>query len=425
MNNSNRRLFVVMLNGHAGCLKTTLSYLLATALEAGHVSTSLFGPIVPDRASEQFSALRDKRYSLALATATAYLQKGTSIVVDGTFALRRWRESLYRVGQQYGAEELVAVNCGCSDVKVLEERFRYRASNLNVPDATADSMNAYLGSVAEFEELENDDVPPGLQLSVLSFDSCTGKAQVIRPGQQATVVAKLISLFGEKGMLARPLFSSAPSESRGIPMVLLEGIGGSGKSTQTELLCDPLRKYFGMNTAIGGEFSSSPLGRFIDRSRGQGLRVSPVPDPLAQNFLVMTDLMSCFLDVRRSSTVYILDSGILGRLAHLSASRVEEFPPDAWSELVGTTSQVLERLIIGDAHAVSIFLDCPVDLAIERLESRGERLTSKDYQFLHKLNDAFRNLIANRPDVAIVNAAGSRRDVTEQIIDEVRRRLGR
>jgi thymidylate kinase/predicted kinase len=415
--------FVVMLNGHAGCLKTTLSYLLAPGLNAGHVSTSLFGPIVPDRASKVFLALRDKRYSLAMTAAAAYLRSGTSVVIDGTFALRRWRERLYQIAEQHGAQELIAITCGCSDIKRLEERFRHRADNADVPDAAAHSIDAYRGSVAEFEALDADDIPRGVRLSILSFDSCTGTVTILKPGEKGAAVVGLISLLQKNGMFARPLFKSVSREAQGNPMVLLEGIGGSGKSTQAALLQNPLREYFGINPVISGEFSSSPLGRFIDSSRRHGLRISPVDDHLAQNFLVITDLISCFIKTQPRRAVHILDSGILGRLAHLEALRVEEFPVDAWNELLETTSQVLERLIIGNSSAVSVFLDCPVEIAIDRLRGREGELLAKDGEFLHRLSGAFRKLVARRPGVAVIDAVGSPKVVSERIVTAVTARL--
>ena len=408
-----------MLNGYAACLKTTLSYLLATALEVGHVSTSLFGPIVADRASGDFLSLREQRYTSANAATAAYLTRGTSVVVDGTFALRRWRESFYQTAREFGVQEVVAVTCICSDIRLLEERFRHRANNVDVPDAAAHSFSAYAGSMKEFEPLDHDEIPQEIRLSRLLFDSCSGTVQILKSGEKAIVVAELINIFIRRGMLAQPLFSSTSQEVQERRIVLLEGIGGSGKSTQAELLREPLGEYFGVNPLIRGEFSNSPLGRFIDTSRGDALLISPVEDPLAQNFLVTTDLMSCFLKPSFGKTVHILDSGILCRLAHMNAFRVEVFPVEAWRTLLETTSRVLKHLVIGNSLSVSIFLDVPVEVAIERLRSRQRKLVEKEREFLLRLDRAMRELIAQRPDVVIVDAVGAPEVVNKRIVAAV------
>lgn len=196
-----------MLSGYIACLKTTLSYLIAPAFGLAHISTSVLGPFKPLRKAPDFFLLRDRRYEIAEKIAVTYLKNNVSIVLDGTYALRRWRNNIYKLGYKYGTEDVIAIKCICSNRDALKKRLAYRQKYIGVPDAQANTINAFEQSKEEFESISNDKLPDGKNISLIKFDSGTFKVEIKESNSKyANNIAGEIKNFMKHGRLNESIF---------------------------------------------------------------------------------------------------------------------------------------------------------------------------------------------------------------------------
>ena len=431
-------MYVVMLNGHAGCLKTTLSYLLAPALQLGHISTSVLGTFIPQREDPRFLELRDQRYRIAAEIAEVYLKRGVSIVLDGTYTLRRWREKIYEMAHTYDASDVIAVTCTCSRPEVVKERFAYRRRVRGVPDAAANSVDAYWGSVEEFEPIEDDRLPDGRRPSHLEFDSGIFGVTVREcNSQDAEDVAAVLRYLVSSGRLAEPLFTSPDSSSialsrrtaSGQLWVELEGIGGSGKTAQCHHLTAALRSAFpGLRIVAVDEFSASSLGDFL-RSRlvyGFRLNIGQVPPSLLECLAVLADAVHRGEACARNGLwdIAIFDEYRWTHVAHTLAL----IPPDTNKEtrehIRYAVEVLINRLPPLPGEGVTFFLDCPVEVAIKRLEKRHHSsFRAEHLAFLRRLEAAYEDILAANPDIYQIDATQPEEIVTRDILRVLKHQL--
>ena len=385
---------------------------------AGHVSTSVLGPIVSVRDAADFLPLRERRYERALELMEAYLRTGTSVVIDGTFSLRRWRKVVYRVAAKLGVREVAAVSCVCSDPAQLEQRFRFRDRNPSSPDASASTMIAYEGSVSEFEGLDREALPSSLHLSRVVFDSCLEKVESEGAGPVGQQVARAIQAFIEGGRLSAPMFAGRQS---GYFVVALEGLGGSGKTTQADLLKARLLGS-AQTVDVRGEFSTTALGDFLRNGLKDGLKVHmPEGDGLCESLVVLMDFLGSLIHRPQPDGITIFDSGPLARMAHLEALRPLWIPHEALLEVLRAALGLLDSNF--KAPGVSIYLDCPSNIALDRLARRLSGVSRNDSEFVQALHQAYCNLLKERTDVFRVDATRPAVEVADRIHEIVRSQL--
>jgi hypothetical protein len=292
---------IVLINGHVACLKTTLGYLLAPMLSLGHVTNSVLGAFVSDATAPTFQELREARYRTATAITRLYLNEGVSVVLDGTFARRAWREAIYQLADEFGVEDLVAITCVCSDPALIEQRFAYRRLASDSPDAAANHWGAYLGSIGAFEPIEGDTLPRGCCISRLTFDSgsfALRRDAILTPYAEA--VALTIERLIASGRLSRPQFGlgpvaglvNAPPAKR---LIAIEGLAASGKSTQARLLADTLVRG-GRRTSLFEEFCDNAIGEFLRKHNAIGddhrVRVTQGAPSHTESLLVIGDAIA-------------------------------------------------------------------------------------------------------------------------------------
>lgn len=405
--------FVVLLNGHAASGKTTLAYGLASALNAGLVTTSVLGAFVADRTADDFMALRDRRYHRALNIADEYLQMEVPVVIDGTYALRRWRAGVFSLAQRHEVNAVVLVTCSCSSEIEVAHRFSRRASNPHLPDATARSMEAYYGSLEEIEEVTDQEVPAGIRLGRIRVDSYTSRTQLAA----ATPLAERIEPVVRRLLV--------PNRRKAAVAIAFEGIGGSGKSTQSGLLRDRLARQGDGAVHYCGEFSDTALGDWIRDSRGDGLRVQTrLSSGLATDCALLSDWMLQCSRARQAADWIIFDTGCISSVAHMRALRdpTEIPPPAAWNTLLAGIAESTTSLLSQVGRTgITFFLDCSVDVAVARIRARQGRVAVGDEPFLSRLRDAYEMLMSGRGDVIRIDARGDEREVAETIYENVMR----
>ena len=127
-----------------------------------------FDPTSPEKLAQD----REIRYRHLFDLAEAYLSRGLSLWVDGNFPRRAWRSGILDAARCHSVSEVVAVQCFCSAPELLEERFQSRRADPEQPDARADDISAYHGSMSQFEPLTADEFTGFAAWEVLEYDSC-------------------------------------------------------------------------------------------------------------------------------------------------------------------------------------------------------------------------------------------------------------
>lgn len=428
---------IVLLNGHVACLKTTLGYLLAPILNLGHVTNSVLGDFVSDASAPTFQTLREARYRTATTITRQYLHEGVSVLLDGTYARRAWREAIYRLADEFGVAEVIAITCVCSQPHLIHQRLAYRRLSTETPDAAANQWGVYLGSVSAFEPIEDDATPSGRRISRLTFDSGTftlRRNAVLTPYAEAVALA--VERLIDSGRLGRPHFGLAVEKADvgSLParrLVALEGVGGSGKTTQSKRL-ENVYARAGQRTCLFGEFSGGTIGEQLRKRVGRGddqrIRVTAKGPSHTESILVVGDALArvrALHEARVSGApVYdlvVADGHVWSHLAHGLAL----LPEDTEPTLVQCTASALGELLvplgtIADFQQ-TVFLRIAPDLAAERIESRiGARLSTEARRFLARMHTIYEEF-ARTSGAVLVDGDGSPEEVSQRIVEAVSR----
>jgi predicted kinase len=127
-----------------------------------------FDPTSPEKLAHD----REVRYRHLFDLADAYLSRGLSLWVDGNFPRRAWRSEILGLARRYAVSEVAAIQCFCSVPELLEERFRARREDPDQPDAQANDISAYHGSVSHFEPVTAAEFNDLASWELLEYDSC-------------------------------------------------------------------------------------------------------------------------------------------------------------------------------------------------------------------------------------------------------------
>ena len=168
--------FVVMMNGHPACLKSTISKALAKELNVDLIQTNMFGGTITETGYSSLD-LRDARYQKAFLKAEELFMERKSFIFDGTFTKKKWREQLYSLCKYYDVGKVIILRCFSSDVKVVEQRFFQRALGSESAEKDSVYLKNYLRDVPLDEPPFTDkEVKKGLA-SIIVIDSA--KIQIV------------------------------------------------------------------------------------------------------------------------------------------------------------------------------------------------------------------------------------------------------
>jgi thymidylate kinase/predicted kinase len=422
---------IVLINGHVACLKTTLAYLLAPMLELGLVTTSVLGEFIADANAPTFHTLQDARYQMATVITRQFLHHGVSVILDGTFSRRLWRDEIYKLADEYNVEHVVAVTCVCSDPALINQRLAHRRVAKNSPDSAANHWDAYLGSVHRFETIEEDRLPSGHLISRLTFDSAL--MAITRDKSEtpyAEEVARIIERLVASGRLSRPQFGLTPVTDSGHNrpaklLIALEGLSASGKSTQSKRLSEMLMR-LGRMACLFEEFSDSHLGQYLrERSAITDHRRIQVVEGAyshTESLLVIADAigrirMACEARLRGAPAyeIIVADGYTWAHLAH-GLALLPECANAALRQYMWTAlAEILAPLRgVADLHQ-SVYLRITPDLASERLERRiGAKLSRDNRHFLERLFDIY-EVLAEGYGTITIDASKAPQEITRQI----------
>ena len=150
---------------------------------------------------------RELRYAKLFHVVSSYLQQGLSVWVDGNFPTTEWRGQLWARAQDHGVREVVVLQCICSDPSLLYERFARRRNDPSLPDAAANDVDAYFGSVQQFVPVGDQEISGFLAAEVLFFDSCRG---ILHPAEPSTSLGENV----RHALIAENIIGSSATPSR-------------------------------------------------------------------------------------------------------------------------------------------------------------------------------------------------------------------
>ena len=118
----NRSANIIMMHGYTCSLKTTISKALAENMGLDRLETKQFGKIVSQEG-------KSVRYQLFAAYTQKYVDRGRSIILDGTFGKKEYRDQIYRIAHTANLEDVVVIHCYCDDETEVIRRIDERGKN--------------------------------------------------------------------------------------------------------------------------------------------------------------------------------------------------------------------------------------------------------------------------------------------------------
>ncbi len=162
--------------------------------------------------------------------------------------------------------------------------------------------------------------------------------------------------------------------------IVIDGTDGVGKTTQAQLLADYLRNTKNLDTIVFSEpTNESAWGRKIKEAISTGKRLSP------------EDEAKCFIEDRRYDVVERIKPALKqGKTVVLDRYYYSTI---AYQSARGLSAQQLyaDHLPFIIEPDVAIILHCEIDIAMQRLQSRGtlDIMEQKEYQ--RKVDEIFRS----------------------------------
>jgi dTMP kinase len=203
--------------------------------------------------------------------------------------------------------------------------------------------------------------------------------------------------------------------------ITFEGGEGTGKSTQAGLLANKLES-LGLGVLLTREPGGSPGAEIIRHVLLSGAAKPLGADAEAMLFAAAReDHVRCTIEPALNAGKWV----VCDRFA--DSTRVYQ---GALGQVDRRLIKGLERVSIGDLLPdLTLILDVPVDVALERLALRRggaapDRFEAENVEFHDKLREAFRALAAAEPErCVIIDASAPRVQVAKAIWDTVQARL--
>jgi dTMP kinase len=203
--------------------------------------------------------------------------------------------------------------------------------------------------------------------------------------------------------------------------ITFEGGEGTGKSTQAGLLANKLES-LGLGVLLTREPGGSPGAEIIRHVLLSGAAKPLGADAEAMLFAAAReDHVRCTIEPALAAGKWV----VCDRFA--DSTRVYQ---GALGQVDRRLIKGLERVSIGDLLPdLTLILDVPVDVALERLALRRgdavpDRFEAENVEFHEKLRDAFRALAADEPErCVIIDASVPRVQVAKDIWDTVQAKL--
>ncbi len=186
---------VIFTNGCTATLKTETTAYLANCLGIPVLATHRYGPCTENGLLD--SELRASRYKELQVEAENLLDRGFSVVLDGTFADRSWREEIYRLAAQHGAHPIV-IKTVCDDAAYIRARLWRRRLDHSRSEHEVTRFENYRMTYDAVKEqpVEDDRVLQRLNGEIVTFQNHADRAVSVSLGSsdEARVIAELIRI---------------------------------------------------------------------------------------------------------------------------------------------------------------------------------------------------------------------------------------
>lgn len=188
--------------------------------------------------------------------------------------------------------------------------------------------------------------------------------------------------------------------------IVLEGVDGSGKTTQAQLLADWYREH-GASVVITREPGGSVLG---ERLRTLILDPTLACAPRAELLLFMAARAQHVAEViapaLRAGSVVICDRFVLSTLVYQGL--VRGLPLD---EVRGVNA-----VAVGTVHAdITVLLDVPYELIHARIGERQDRFEGEGRALLCRVIEGYRQLAAEDATVRVIDGRGEIAEVQQRL----------
>lgn len=199
--------------------------------------------------------------------------------------------------------------------------------------------------------------------------------------------------------------------------ITLEGIDGSGKSTQMGMLADVLRSR-GLEVVTTCEPGGTPLGKAL---RAAFLETRETVAPMAELLSFAADraqhVEHFIKPAIDEGKIVISDRYADATFAYQGAGR--GFPEDK-------VNQVIELATGGLKPDLTLFFDIPVDAAIARMAVRDEdhtkrnRMDDETAEFYSRVRDAYLGIARREPQrFVVIDASGAVDDIHRRAAEVV------
>lgn len=195
--------------------------------------------------------------------------------------------------------------------------------------------------------------------------------------------------------------------------IALEGIDGAGTTTQCQRLVRWLEAQ-GRRALSTREPSDGPIGTLIRQIlRGQHDHVDPASVALLFAADRLHHLESEIRPALAAGRDVVSDRYVLSSLAYQGVNSDAQ-----WVEFINNRA---------DLPGLTLFVDVPVDVCLERLVQRGDsRELFETRDMLSRVDAAYRRLaeqLAEQHNVVVIDGTPSPDDVAAQIVDVVQSQL--
>lgn len=209
--------------------------------------------------------------------------------------------------------------------------------------------------------------------------------------------------------------TTASSAARGL-FVVFEGIDGSGKSTVAHGVFDALSREMPGRVVLTSEPTDTWLGECVRRANSQGT------DEFAEALLFMADRAQHGQQIKawlEQGMIVLSDRYFSSTLAYQGA---------LLKNRMGGTKAALEWLKEVNRPIVvqpdlTLLLTVKVNVAVDRLSSRGSKTKFEDLDYLHDVDLIYRSLAMEDPSFFTLDASKPEAEVVRQALQVVRNKL--
>lgn len=205
-------------------------------------------------------------------------------------------------------------------------------------------------------------------------------------------------------------------------IITVEGLDGSGKSTQHKLLVDRLKKEGYPVEEFGFPQYDKPTGKIIEKFLYGGLLNDPVlADPISSGLLFSYDRLEAkerllsWLDEGKN---IILDRYMESNWAYQSAKVSAEQRID----LISTFKEIEVILFGMPCSDIVIYLDAPVEFCVEAMNEIGRRLDlhESNENYLRDVRSVYNELAKNKDNwIKVLRHESYEKRLRKEVVHEI------